>query len=77
MKHCLRTLLTVLLAISLTLTGLALAEEEIEIGLDVEGPEEMDTPEALALGDGGLAIDGAALVTEDVAANAEIGRAHV
>ena len=71
MKHCLRTLLAVLLAISLTLTGMALAEEELELGLAVEGPEEMEALPALALEDGALAVDGAALVTEDVATNAE------
>ena len=71
MRHCLRTLLTVLLAISLTLTGLALAEEGLELGLAVEGPEEMEALPELALEDGALAIDGAALVTEDVAANAD------
>ncbi|MBQ6348242.1 MAG: hypothetical protein IJI71_11895, partial [Clostridia bacterium] len=71
MKNCLRTLLTVLLALSLLAAGMALAEEALELGLAVEGPEEMDALPELALEDGGLAIDGAALVTEDVAANAE------
>ena len=45
--------------------------EGLALGQAVEGPEEMETLPELALEDGALAIDGAALVSEDVAANAE------
>ena len=62
MKSCMRTLMALLLALSLVATGMALAEAELEIGEvaqdaaieAVEGPEAL--PE-LALDDGALAIE--------------------
>jgi len=70
MKRCMRLLLALLLALSLVSAGTALAEEELALGQAVEGSEEMEALPELALEDGALAIDGAALMTEDVATNA-------
>ena len=71
MKLCMRLLLAILLAISLMLTGMALAEAELALGEAATGLEDLDAMPELALEDGALAIDGAALVSEDVAANAD------
>ena len=50
---------------------MALGEEELELGEATTGLEEMDALPQLALEGDALVVDGAALVTEDVAANAE------
>ncbi len=74
MKHCLRTLLTVLLAISLTLTGLALAEEGLELGEVAQDAaiEAVEAPEALPE----LALDDGALAIEDVEPDAAEAEAN-
>lgn len=64
MKPCTKTLLALLLALAL-LAGTALAEEELALGQAVEGPVNLDV---LAPEDGALAVDGAALVSEEPAA---------
>ena len=62
MKSCMRTLLALLLALSLLATGLALAEAELEIGeiaqdAAIEAVEAPDALPELALDDGALAIE--------------------
>ena len=69
MKHCMRTLLAMLLALSMLATGLAFAEEGLQLDAGTaEAVGELPQP---TLEDGALAVDGAALVSEDVEANTE------
>ena len=70
MKRCMRLLLALLLALSLVPAGTALAEEELALGQAVEGLVDVEALPELVLEDGALSIDGAALMTEDVATNA-------
>ena len=51
MKHCMKLLLALLLALSLLATGRALGEEEIELGQAIEGLEGLDALDEPALED--------------------------
>ena len=69
MKNRMRMLLATLVALSLLIAGLAFAEEGLQLDAGTtEAVGELPQP---ALGDGALAVDGAALVSEDVEANTE------
>ena len=69
MKIRMRMLLATLVALSLLTAGLAFAEEGLQLDAGTaEAVGELPEP---ALEDGALAVDGAALVSEDVEANTE------